>query len=115
MICPDCSSQPRTPAHRLARATGAVTPGIVLALMPKCPMCVAGYVAAATGVSISFTAAWYLRAAVIALCVAAMLGLLLTLAPRRDRTPISRRRPDRIAHTHRGITPDEEPHHDRRP
>jgi hypothetical protein len=59
------------------RATGAAGwagPGALLVLMPKCPMCVAGYLALA-GVEISLTAASYLRWSMLVLCVAT-LGLM---------------------------------------
>ena len=53
-------------------------PGTLLAFFPKCPLCVAGYVALATGLGISFTAATYLRWALLALC----LGSLAFMATR---------------------------------
>jgi hypothetical protein len=48
-------------------------PASLLALLPKCPVCVAAYVAAATGLGISVAAAAALRTAVLVLSV-----LLLT-------------------------------------
>jgi hypothetical protein len=55
-----------------------IVPGIVLAAMPKCPLCVAAYVALFTGCSISLAAAssawWFVEIA----CVGALLYLAVT-------------------------------------
>jgi hypothetical protein len=45
--------------------------------MPKCPACVAGYIALATGVGISFSTAAHLRLAVLTLCIATLAWLAL--------------------------------------
>jgi hypothetical protein len=58
---------------------GWLIPGVMLALLPKCPVCVAAYVALATGIGISLPAAAYLRAMLVVLCVAS----LAFIAPRR--------------------------------
>ncbi len=50
-------------ARRLA---GWLLPGGLLVLMPKCPVCLAGYVALFTGAGLSMAVAQGLRAAVIA-------------------------------------------------
>jgi hypothetical protein len=47
-------------------------PATMLVLMPKCPVCLAGYVALGTGIGLSFTAASWLRVALIVLCIGAL-------------------------------------------
>jgi hypothetical protein len=52
-------------------------PSALLVFMPKCPVCLAAYVALWSGLGLSLTTATYLRWALIMLCVAALLFLTI--------------------------------------
>ena len=55
-----------------------VLPSVALVFVPKCPACLAAYVALCTGLGMSFTSATYLRWAWLSLCIGALLFLLVT-------------------------------------
>lgn len=73
----DCCAGPNTPHRptwfgRCLAGLRWVVPAALLALMPKCPLCLAGYIALATGVGLSFAVASWLRLGLIILCVGAL-------------------------------------------
>jgi hypothetical protein len=65
---------------------GWLIPGFILAFLPKCPACLAAYVAIGTGLALSAPLAAFLRTALIVVCVVS----LSYLATRRIRRLIAR-------------------------
>lgn len=53
-------------------AAGAVAPAAVLVLLPKCPACIAAWLAVGAGLGVSMSAAAALRMAIVGMCVACL-------------------------------------------
>jgi hypothetical protein len=83
----DDARPPVSALRRGGRIAGWIVPTALLALVPKCPACVASYVALATGIGISLPAATWLRTMLVALCLAS----LAFVVARRLRSLILRR------------------------
>lgn len=69
----------RSCCGRRAEIAGWIGPCATLALLPKCPACVAAYVALATGLGISFSTAAYIRMSIMIVSV----SVLVFVAARR--------------------------------
>ncbi len=80
------SPVPSAPGKQLARRTrGAAAwalPSVALVLVPKCPMCIAAYLALGGGLGISLSTAAHLRTALLWLCWSALALLSVRVAVR---------------------------------
>jgi hypothetical protein len=77
----NCANGPQTmvggagapPYRRFLNFLGWIVPTAILALLPKCPVCVAGYAVIGTSVGFSLSQFAQLRLALIGLCVVSLL------------------------------------------
>jgi hypothetical protein len=82
----DIARRPASRLRRVGEIAGSILASAALALLPKCPACVAAYVALATGIGISLPTATCLRALLVVLCAVS----LVFIAARRLRSLIAR-------------------------
>ena len=68
--------------RRGVELAGWTIPGAMLDLLPKCPVCIATYVAVFSGVGISLAGASVIRISLLILCVASLLCLARKLVCR---------------------------------
>lgn len=78
---------PRRLGRRCLAAAAWALPAGVLALLPKCPACLAAHVAIGAGLGLSLSRAAHLRTLLASLCVASLCCLAARGALRRARSP----------------------------
>lgn len=64
--------QQKTWLRRARAGAGWIVPGALLALMPKCPMCLVAYVALCSGLTISCASAHILMRTLTVLCISTL-------------------------------------------
>jgi hypothetical protein len=67
----------RSGCSRCVTVAQWAAPGVILALLPKCPLCIAAYIALGTGIGISVSTATYLRLGLMTGCAVALLVLAM--------------------------------------
>ena len=72
----------RRPMRRTRGAASWALPSVALALVPKCPMCIAAYLAIGGGLGVSLSTAAHLRTALVWLCWSTLLLLTVRLVMR---------------------------------
>lgn len=83
--CPE--NRPRVfPKNHWLGLTGGIVPGTLLALLPKCPVCLAAYLGLLSGFGVSITTARVLQVALAALSVGFLI-LWITMLARCRRAP----------------------------
>jgi hypothetical protein len=63
---------------RSLKAARWSVPTLILALLPKCPACLAAYVVLGTGISLSVAAASFLKTLLIGVCVATLVWVFVS-------------------------------------
>jgi hypothetical protein len=70
---PPAASSSVRGSHGIGSLTGSIASGIGLVLVPKCPICLAAYLAAGTGLAVPLPAAAHIRLLLVLLCVTLLL------------------------------------------
>ena len=74
------------------KTAGSTIPGVIALLLPKCPLCLAAWIAAGTGVAVPAALAGSIRPALGIAC-ALLLGGIVLMRRSKTRSAIGFRRP----------------------
>ena len=74
--CCSVSARPQHESRRFSRITASIVPGALLAILPKCPLCLAAWLTVATGFSFSAGAAEWIRGILVLMCAVVLAGLI---------------------------------------
>jgi hypothetical protein len=77
-------------ARRLSRAVASILPGAVLVLLPKCPLCLAAWLTAATGFGFPAAGAAWVRGMLVVFWVAAVAPMIWRRLFGRASVPLGR-------------------------
>jgi hypothetical protein len=90
-----CAGGPasRRLARRLSRSAASILPGAMLTLLPKCPMCVAAWLTAATGLGFPAAGVAWMRGVLLVFSVAAVAIAVFRLRFGADRPTLTVARP----------------------
>jgi len=69
---PETIAAPTAFTRRCRDIAGWMVPSAILAVLPKCPACLAAYLAFGTGVGLSITTATYVRMLLVVLCISSL-------------------------------------------
>ncbi len=78
-----CQARASGIGRKLSKITPSVLPGVLLLLLPKCPFCLAAWLAVATGLSFSATGATWVRAGLLVVWIAGLTHVVLRRVRRR--------------------------------
>ena len=70
-------------ARRLSKAAASILPGAALMFLPKCPLCIAAWLTAVTGVGFSAASGAWVRGLLALFCVGAMALAAASILRRR--------------------------------
>jgi len=75
--------------RRCRDVVSSVVPAVILASLPKCPVCVAAYVAMGSGIGLSLPVAAHLRTLLVILCATSLTYFIARQIRRRLRPRVS--------------------------